>query len=95
MNSSSSEHSLLNRLAEEFAERYRQGERPALSEYTDRHPELAEEIRELFPAVVAMEQLGTVAEQATGPALSPVLGATGQVQLVFGALLAAGLWISA
>jgi 1,4-dihydroxy-2-naphthoate polyprenyltransferase len=31
---------------------------------------------------------------ARGPALIPVLGATGQVQLVFGALLAAGLWIS-
>ena len=31
---------------------------------------------------------------ARGPALIPVLGATGQVQLFFGALLAAGLWIS-
>ena len=32
---------------------------------------------------------------ARGAALIPVLGATGQVQLVFGALLAAGLWLSA
>jgi 1,4-dihydroxy-2-naphthoate polyprenyltransferase len=32
---------------------------------------------------------------ARGAALIPVLGATGQVQLLFGALLAAGLWISA
>jgi 1,4-dihydroxy-2-naphthoate octaprenyltransferase len=32
---------------------------------------------------------------ARGPALIPVLGATGRVQLAFGALLAAGLWISA
>jgi 1,4-dihydroxy-2-naphthoate polyprenyltransferase len=31
---------------------------------------------------------------ARGPALVPVLGATGRVQLVFGALFAAGLWIS-
>jgi 1,4-dihydroxy-2-naphthoate polyprenyltransferase len=31
---------------------------------------------------------------ARGPALIPVLGATGQVQLAFGVLLAAGLWIS-
>jgi 1,4-dihydroxy-2-naphthoate octaprenyltransferase len=31
---------------------------------------------------------------ARGPALIPVLGATGQVQLAFGALLAAGLWYS-
>ena len=32
-------------LAEEFADRYRRGERPALSEYTDRHPDLADRIR--------------------------------------------------
>lgn len=32
---------------------------------------------------------------ARGPALIPVLGATGRVQLAFGALLAAGLWFSA
>jgi 1,4-dihydroxy-2-naphthoate polyprenyltransferase len=31
---------------------------------------------------------------ARGPALVPVLEATGRVQLVFGALFAAGLWIS-
>ncbi|HEV3084274.1 MAG TPA: protein kinase [Gemmataceae bacterium] len=43
-------------LAEEFAERFRQGERPALSEYVRRYPELADEIRELFPALVMMEQ---------------------------------------
>jgi len=32
------------------------GERPALKELTDRYPELAEEIRELFPAMVRVEQ---------------------------------------
>src|SRR5262245_281017 len=40
-------------LAEEFAERYRQGERPSLQEYIDRCPEMADEIRETFPALVA------------------------------------------
>ena len=33
-------------LAEEFAERYRRGERPSLQEYVDRLPEMADEIRE-------------------------------------------------
>src|SRR5262245_22927126 len=33
-------------LAGEFAERYRRGERPSLTEYTDRYPKLAEQIRE-------------------------------------------------
>jgi 1,4-dihydroxy-2-naphthoate octaprenyltransferase len=32
---------------------------------------------------------------ARNAALIPVLGATGQVQLLFGALFAAGLWVSA
>ena len=47
---------LLDRLAEEFAARFRRGERPSLKEYTDRYPELADEIRELFPAMVEVEQ---------------------------------------
>ena len=48
---------LLNQLAEEFAARYRRGERPSLQEYSDRHPELADDIRECFPALVEMEQV--------------------------------------
>jgi hypothetical protein len=36
---------LFNRLADEFAERYRRGERPALSEYVDKDPELADKAR--------------------------------------------------
>jgi serine/threonine protein kinase/WD40 repeat protein/tetratricopeptide (TPR) repeat protein len=44
-------------LAEEFLARYRAGERPPLSEYTDRHPHLADEIREVFPAMAMMEKI--------------------------------------
>src|SRR5262249_21003132 len=51
-------------LAEEFLERYRRGERPALREYIDRHPELAEEIREVFPAMALMENIALVSESA-------------------------------
>jgi WD40 repeat protein/serine/threonine protein kinase len=47
---------LLDRLVEEFTARLRRGERPALKEYTDRYPELADEIRDLFPAMVQVEQ---------------------------------------
>ena len=47
---------LLDRLVEEFAARLRRGERPALKEYADRYPELADEIREVFPAMVEVEQ---------------------------------------
>jgi serine/threonine protein kinase/WD40 repeat protein len=45
-------------LAESFLKRYRQGERPSITEYVDKHPELGEKIRELFPALVVMEEIG-------------------------------------
>ena len=44
-------------LAEEFVERYRLGERADLQEYIDRCPEMADEIRELFPALVEVERV--------------------------------------
>ena len=46
---------LLDRLVDEFAARLRRGERPALKEFTDRYPELADEIREIFPAMAQVE----------------------------------------
>lgn len=47
---------LLNRLADEIAARHRNGERPRLEEYCDRYPELADDIRAMFPALVALER---------------------------------------
>jgi serine/threonine protein kinase/WD40 repeat protein/Flp pilus assembly protein TadD len=44
-------------LAEEFVERQRRGERPSISEYTNKHPDLADAIRDLFPALAMIEQL--------------------------------------
>src|SRR5262249_111227 len=49
------------------AERYRRGERPSVTEYTDRYPDLAAEIRDLFPAVQMIEEFGSVADRAAGP----------------------------
>src|SRR5688572_8907858 len=43
-------------LADDFARRYRRGERPTLEEYARAHPNLADQIRELFPAMLAIEQ---------------------------------------
>src|SRR5437763_12928919 len=69
-NSDSGQYDLLDQLAEEFAARFRRGERPSLKEYTDRYPELAEDIREHFPALVTVEQTEGVvpqgAEEVTG-----------------------------
>ncbi len=61
MSDSTSNHSadyvLLTRLADEFAARFRAGERPSIREYIDRYPELADDIRELLPAMVEIEQV--------------------------------------
>ena len=67
MSSQSSDRDPVEKLAEEFAERYRRGERPSLSEYAARYPELAGEIRAVFPALVEMEQLASVEGALTGP----------------------------
>jgi serine/threonine-protein kinase len=57
MSGSASDADPLARLADEFLERYRRGERPAVTDYTAAHPELAERIRELFSALMLMEDV--------------------------------------
>ncbi len=57
MATSESRSGVVLELAEEFLERYRKGERPALKDYIDRYPELAGEIREVFPAMAMMENI--------------------------------------
>jgi serine/threonine protein kinase/WD40 repeat protein len=52
----SGQYDLLDQLADEFAARYRRGERPSLKEYVDKYPDLAGDIREVFPAMVEIEQ---------------------------------------
>ncbi len=47
----------LGLVVESFLERFRRGERPALTALVERHPELAVQIRELIPALVELEQL--------------------------------------
>jgi serine/threonine protein kinase/Flp pilus assembly protein TadD len=58
----------LGQLADEFLARCRRGERPALTEYTARHPDLAEQIRELFPALLLMEDVRPGPPTAVGAA---------------------------
>jgi serine/threonine protein kinase/tetratricopeptide (TPR) repeat protein len=69
MAESDSRREPIEELAESFLARFRAGQRPSLTEFTAAHPELADQIRELFPALVEMEQAGSMVESVTGPAL--------------------------
>ena len=66
--------------AEEFCLRQRRGEHPSIDEYCQRYPKHADQIRELFPAIVAMEQLksrsssGTASQQAEVAEMPKQLG---------------------
>lgn len=46
---------LLKELVEEFLVRLRRGERPPVADYVQRHPELAEQINEMFPTLGLVE----------------------------------------
>src|SRR5262245_63963707 len=56
-------------LADSFLVRFRRGERPSVEDYAAQHPELADEIRELLPALVMLEQ--------DKPAIMPESGTNG------------------
>jgi serine/threonine-protein kinase len=72
MSTSGSNSEIVLSLAEEFLERYRNGERPSLKEYCDRNPELAGEIREVFPAMAMMENIALKDESLAGDLPAPV-----------------------
>ena len=59
-------HEPVDQLADEFLGRYRQGERPSITDYVQAHPDLAAEIRELFPTLVLLERLGPRQEEVAG-----------------------------
>ncbi len=71
MSDSSDERNPVEVLADEFLARQRRGERPALSEYLAQYPELAEEIHELFPVLLDIEDARLDAAEPTGPRAEP------------------------
>jgi eukaryotic-like serine/threonine-protein kinase len=64
----------VEQLAESFQARLRRGERPSLEEYVALCPERADDIRELFPALVEMEQLKPGVRVMTSTPEQPAAG---------------------
>jgi serine/threonine protein kinase/Tfp pilus assembly protein PilF len=67
MSESSSDVNPLDALAEEFTARHRAGEEPSLDEFIARRPDLADDIRDLFPGLVLMEGVRPERADSTGP----------------------------
>src|SRR5262245_5682426 len=57
MSSPSEARSPVELLADEFLARHKRGEKPTIKEYCDRHPGLADEIRDVFEALLMVEDL--------------------------------------
>src|SRR6516164_3647444 len=66
MSSSSDVRGPVELLADEFLVRLKRGEKPTIGEYCTRHPELAEEIRDVFEALLMVEDLKPGPEEASG-----------------------------
>jgi eukaryotic-like serine/threonine-protein kinase len=62
----------LDLVAEEFAERCRRGEMPSVTDFVGRYPALAEDLRDLLPAVAQMELLKRHRHSSTPPATAHV-----------------------
>jgi serine/threonine protein kinase/WD40 repeat protein len=61
----------VEQLMESFLGQWRRGERPSLEEYAARCPDRADEIRELFPAFVELEQLKPVVQAGADSHVRP------------------------
>ena len=73
---------LLAELTENFLRRYRAGDRPSVDEYAAKHPQLADRIRDLFPAAVAMEQPGLGATLDVAPPAERIGATIGRYKLL-------------
>ncbi len=67
MDASKSQRTAAERLAEEFLERRRLGESPQIAEYTEKYPDLAAEIREIFPALELLADANPVSADLESP----------------------------
>jgi serine/threonine-protein kinase len=66
MFSSSDARSPVELLADEFLARCKRGEKPTIKEYCDQHPDLADEIRDVFEAVLMVEDLKPGSSDVSG-----------------------------
>src|SRR6516165_10706333 len=75
-------------IADEFVEAFRQGQRPSVEEFARRYPEHADDIRDMLPALLLMEQAKTGGHSQAQPrpaqasAAAPALRQLGDYQIL-------------
>jgi WD40 repeat protein/serine/threonine protein kinase len=82
--------SLVGQIADDFTRRYQRGENPSADEYVQRHPELANVLREILPAIVALSPSRDAANVETprgggtlgGGAISPPPASIGDFEIL-------------
>jgi serine/threonine protein kinase/WD40 repeat protein len=67
MSSANKDRDPFDEVAESFLERYRAGEGPSVTEYAERYPEMADQIRDLLPTLVAVEKAAPKLEDPGSP----------------------------
>jgi eukaryotic-like serine/threonine-protein kinase len=73
----------VEQLAEAFMERYRRGERPPIEEFIAQAPEHADEIRELFPALILLDQaVPDEHPESVGPVTAGPLDRIGDYRII-------------
>src|SRR5215468_7774273 len=82
MSSTSEEPGPVEVLADEFLARCKRGEKPTIKEYCDRHPSLADEIRDVFEAMLMVEDLKPASDEASGAPGESVPGGGKRLQQV-------------
>lgn len=83
---------MLECIASEFVDRLRGGESPTISEYTNRHPELANQILEFFPIFAELEQLKIEDDPQPIPEIEGIPGQIGDYR-VYGEIARGGMGI--
>jgi WD40 repeat protein/serine/threonine protein kinase len=68
MAETSTDRDPIEEMADSFLARFRAGQRPSIEEYAAKYPELADEIRELLPALVKLERNFAPREEGAGEA---------------------------
>lgn len=69
----------IDEIVESYIDRQRRGERPSITEYLERYPWAAEEIRSILPMVELLEELGSEAEPPLAAAESSPTTVPGQL----------------